>query len=100
MNDGPDEFKEIVRRLHRTHIEQRELLIRLGQLSITDTSWLTTTQPPAREFQIGDSVRIVNPRPFQSKKGTIVRIGTNRITIQSGNGSKIIRAPSNLIHID
>jgi transcription antitermination factor NusG len=98
MNDEPNELKDIVAQLHRLHIEERELLVRLGQLSVADSSPISTQ--PSREFKIGDLVRIINPKPFQKKKGKIVKIGTNRITVQPNNGSKIVRAPSNLIHID
>jgi hypothetical protein len=103
MNNKRDEIKEIIAKLQSIQIQETVLLQRLERLSGTDNSH--TFVPPAntqatREFKIGDLVRIKNPKPFQSKKGKVVKIGTNRITIQSTNGSKIVRAPSNLNHID
>jgi hypothetical protein len=104
MNNGQDEIKEIVAQLQRLQIQETELLLRLERLSETDSQTFgspTRTQS-SREFRIGDLVKIKNPKPFQIKKGTIIKIGigTNRITVQSTNGSKIVRAPSNLIHIN
>jgi hypothetical protein len=51
----------------------------------------------AREFVIGDRVRIRNPGVLQPKRGRIAKIGTTRITVQSDSGKKIIRAAKNLI---
>jgi hypothetical protein len=102
MSNEQDEIKNIVAQLKRLQIQESELLQRLERLSEADTN--TGASPtPIREFRIGDLVQIKNPKPFQIKKGIIVRIGidTDRITVQSRNGSsKIIRASFNLIHID
>ena len=49
-----------------------------------------------RKFVTGESVRIKNPGPLQANTGTIVKIGTNRITVKTKNGEKIIRAAKNL----
>jgi hypothetical protein len=101
MSNRQDEIKDIVAQLQRIQIQETELLQRLGELSETDNN--TTDLPTSttiREFRIGDLVRIKNPKPFQIKKGIIIKIGTgtNRITVQSKSGTKIIRAPSNLEH--
>jgi hypothetical protein len=50
-----------------------------------------------RDFAIGDRVRVLNPRRLQPHTGRVVRIGSNRITIQTSLGTKIVRAPENLI---
>jgi hypothetical protein len=49
-----------------------------------------------REFEIGDRVRIMNPRRLQANRGKIVRIGASRITVEAKNGTTIVRAPKNL----
>jgi hypothetical protein len=106
MSNAQDEIKEILAKLRQIQISETELLQRLEQLSVSDTTTLgspsTTRTQTTREFRIGDLVQVKNPKPFQIKKGHIIRIGadTNRITVQSKNGSKIVRAPSNLIHIN
>ena len=100
-SDEQDEIKDIVAQLQSLHIQESELLQRLERLSETN-SYTAGSQTTTRDFRIGDSVQIKNPKPFQSKKGTIVRIGdgTDRITVQPKNGSKIVRASKNIIHSD
>ena len=103
MSNRQDEIKDIVAQLQSIQIKETELIQRLERLNDTDdhTPGSLTTQT-TREFRIGDLVQIKNPKPFQIKKGTIIKIGTgtNRITVQSKNGSKIVRAPSNLVYIN
>jgi hypothetical protein len=96
MNNGLEEVKEIVAQLQQLQIRESELLQRLERISEVETP----TVP--RVFAIGDLVMIKNPRPFQSNQGKIIKIGigTNRITVQTKNGSKIVRAPFNLAHLD
>ena len=100
-NRHDDEIKNIVSQLQRLQIHEAELLQRLERLSEADRH---ASGPPitTREFVIGDVVKIRNPRPLQAKRGTVIRIGvgTNRVTVLARNGSKIVRAPSNLIHIN
>jgi hypothetical protein len=94
-----DDIKDIVEQLQRLQIQQDVLLARLGELSGShETPAQATRVPPdtTRDLAIGDRVRIRNPGRFQAVRGTIVRIGTSRITVQARNGSKIIRAPHNL----
>ena len=101
-NDHDEEIKNIVAQLKGLQIQESELIQRLERLSETN-SRNTTSPIRTREYKIGDLVRIVNPKPFQIKKGHIIRIGadTDRITVQSTNGSsKVIRASFNLIHLD
>jgi transcription antitermination factor NusG len=106
-NDHDEEIKNIVAQLKGLQIQESELLQRLEQLSETNNRNTPTPLPASptqiREFRIGDLVKILNPKPFQIKKGTIIRIGvdTDRITVQSTNGSsKVIRASFNLAHLD
>ena len=109
MSDEQDEIRDIVAQLKRIQITESILLQRLGELSGTDGGHTRTDQQKSdtqegttRGFEIGDKVRIINPRPFQPKQGTIKKIGvsTDRLTVQSKNGTKIIRASSNLVHLD
>ena len=109
MSDEQDEIRNIVAQLKRIQIQESVLLQRLGELSETDGQPPETDNQPSaaprgttRGFKIGDLVWINKPRPFQPKQGTIIRVGvgTDRITVQSKNGSKIIRASSNLTHTD
>ena len=109
MSDEQDEIRDIVAQLKRIQIEESILLQRLGELSETDGGHTQTDHQKSdtqegttRGFEIGDKVRIINPRPFQPKQGTIIKIGvsTDRLTVQSKNGTKIIRASSNLVHLE
>jgi hypothetical protein len=100
MSNDKDEIIEIVAQLQRLQIQESELLVRLERLSVTESQADNPPTQISREFRIGDLVHIKNPKPFQIKKGNIIKIGANRITVQSKNGSKIVRAPSNLIHIN
>jgi transcription antitermination factor NusG len=101
MSNDQDEIKNIVAQLKSLQIQESELLQRLERLIEAD-SQVNKSPNPTREFRIGDWVQINNPKPFQFKKGTIIRIGTetDRITVQSKNGSKIVRASFNLSHLD
>ena len=92
MNRDRD-IKEIVTQLQRLQLQQATLISRLGSISESEARENDNT---AREFVVGDRVRIKNPSLFQATIGKIVRIGT-RITVQASNGKKIVRAPKNLI---
>jgi hypothetical protein len=98
-----DNIKDIIEQLQRLQIQQDGLLARLGALSEDNEPQRTSTraarvQPDApREFAIGDRVQIRNSARYQANRGTIIRIGTSRITVETWNGSKIVRAPHNLI---
>ena len=103
MSDEQDEIRYIVAQLKRLQIQESELIRRLELLTEADDQPPITTLPrTTRDFRIGDLVQIKNPRPFQSKQGTVIRIGvdTDRITVQTKNGSKIVRASFNLTHTD
>ena len=49
-----------------------------------------------RLFAIGDRVIIKNPGRYQADRGTIVRIGRGRITVETVSGGKILRVAKNL----
>jgi hypothetical protein len=74
MSHVQDKIKDIVAQLQRLQIQELELLQRLERLREADDN---ASEPPirTRKFVIGDLVQIKNPRPLQSKKGTIIRIG-------------------------
>jgi hypothetical protein len=107
MSSGQEEIKNIVSQLQRLHLQETELLHRLEQLSEADSNTPGSSNPAQdssspREFIIGDQVLIRNPKPFQSKRGVVIKIGigTNRVTVQTKNGTKIVRAPHNIILIN
>ena len=104
MSDEQDEIRYIIAQLKRLQIQESELIRRLELLTEADDQPSSTTLPrtTTRDFRIGDLVQIKNPRPFQFKQGTVIRIGvgTDRITVQTKNGSKIVRASFNLTHTD
>jgi transcription elongation factor len=98
------DIKDIVAQLDRLQIQQSELLQRLDQLvgsgesnNATARSVQSVQSEITREFAIGDRVRIRNPGLLQAVRGTIIKIGASRITVQARNGNKIVRAPKNLI---
>jgi dsDNA-specific endonuclease/ATPase MutS2 len=101
-NDHDEEIKNIVAQLKGLQTQESELLQRLERLSETNNR-NSASPTQIREFKIGDLVKILNPKPFQIKKGAIIRIGVDSglITVQSTNGSsKVIRASFNLVHLN
>jgi hypothetical protein len=46
---------------------------------------------------IGKGVRIITPSPSQTNTGTIIKIGTNCVTVKTRKGEKMVRAAKNLI---
>jgi hypothetical protein len=96
--DKDQEIQDIVNQLGRLQIQQSNLLKRLGQLNESEDN---NTTPPsittARAFAVGDRVRIKNPGLLQPARGTIIKIGRTRTTVEARNGTKIVRAPKNLI---
>ncbi len=96
-----DKIGNIVAELQRLQIQESQLLQRLDRLNELNSSNAAVPPSTSRVFAIGDLVKIKKPRPLQARQGTIIRIGdTNRITVLARNGTKIIRAPFNLIHVD
>jgi hypothetical protein len=98
--DRDQEIQDIVNQLGRLQIQQSNLLQRLGRLNESEDNDNNATPPPittARVFAVGDRVRIKNPGLLQPVRGTIIKIGKTRITVEARNGTKIVRAPKNLI---
>ena len=48
------------------------------------------------KLQVGDKVRIVNPKEGQESEGTVSKISPFRVTIITPKGISILRAPKNL----
>jgi hypothetical protein len=99
------DVEDIIAQLQRLQLEQTELLLQLARANGARNAARRESRratgnvvPPdaTREFAIGDRVEIKNPGRFQASGGTIVKIGTSRITVQTVSGSKILRAPKNL----
>jgi len=94
-----DEVADIIAQLQVLHVRESELLGRLEEATTGErgrNGESAAPNQPAGRFIIGDKVIIKNPRPFQAKRGTIVKVGA-RITVLASNGTKVIRAASNLI---
>ena len=93
-----DEVADIIAQLQVLHVRESELLGRLEEATTGErgrNGESAAPNQPAGRFIIGDKVIIKNPRPFQAKRGTIVKVGA-RITVLASNGTKVIRAASNL----
>ena len=54
-----------------------------------------SSQQHTGKLQIGDKVKILNPKKGQEKTGTVSKIGAFRVTIDTQKG-KVIRAVHNL----
>jgi hypothetical protein len=79
MNNRQDEIKDIVAQLQRLQIQETELLRRLERLSETDIQTVEVDASEIeREFRMGDLVQILNPKPFDIKRGMIIKIGATR----------------------
>jgi hypothetical protein len=77
---------------HKFHLELKLLLGRLSEGADKPNKKEDATQ----KFAIGERIRIINPGLSQATTGTIAKIGTSRITVQTRKGDKIIRAAKNL----
>ena len=102
-----DGVEELITQLKSLQIKQAELLERLERAreredkkEVVDEEVKKTHVDelvPTEELAIGDKVRIRNPNPFQASRGTIIKIGASRVTIQTKTGTKILRAQKNVI---
>jgi hypothetical protein len=70
---------------------------RLSEIGKNTTARQLDTTRALEDFIVGDRDRMKNPGGFQVTRCTIIKIGTSRITVQAQNGTKIVRAPKNLI---
>ena len=93
------DVEDIIKQLQDLQVRQTALISRLVRSSTSGNESRAPPPPPdaPREFPIGDRVRIRNPRVLQANRGTIIRIGNDRITVLARNGNKIVRKPKNLI---
>jgi hypothetical protein len=102
-----EDIKDIVEQLQRLQLQQDALITRLGELSGNDTGATASTRATiiptetetasAKPFAIGDRVRIRNPKRTQANRGVISAITASRVTVQAANGTKILRAPHNVV---
>ena len=105
MSNDDDGITEIVRELQTLHLRQAELYEQLENHQATQqvAAGRRTVEPrrnqPRTTFQVGDHVRVKNPRFIQATSGIIIRISATRITIRTVAGNTIVRAPKNLEHI-
>jgi hypothetical protein len=94
-----DEVQDLIRQLKNLQLQQTELLVRLERARGDEAraGVYGEEESGTRKFAIGNKVRIKNPTPFQADQGVITMIGPNRVTVHTKTGSKILRAPKNLI---
>jgi hypothetical protein len=86
------DVQDVVKQLSELQLKQNVLLARLQKATEEREA---DEKPPV--FEIGQTVGVKNPGPFQASKRRITRIGKDRITITTSSGAKIVRAPKNLI---
>jgi hypothetical protein len=94
-----DEVQDLIRQLKNLQLQQTELLVRLERARGDEAraGVYDEEESGTRKFAIGDKVRIKNPTRFQADQGVITKIGPNRVSVHTKTGSKILRAPKNLI---
>jgi hypothetical protein len=118
MNNNNDDVQDLIIQLRSLQLRQTDLIGRLerarrreSRANATSENAVLSTYETREEtrrssvdndetthgFALGDRVRITNPSRFQSNRGTVVKIGPKRITVETRSGSKILRAPKNLI---
>jgi hypothetical protein len=105
------EVNEILEKLRDLHLQQAELVNRI--ITITNreqgnesprretehtvrTTTTTQEETTHRPFQIGDHVKVNNPKRSQFNRGTIKRIGAVQITVEAPSGKTLSRLPKNL----
>jgi hypothetical protein len=88
-NNKNDEVKALINRL-----KQLQLSLELLSEVEGDVKGIEEGNV-ARQFVVGNEVRIINPRRLQAAKGTITKIG-KRITVEARNRSTIVRLAKNL----
>ena len=102
-NETSDNIQELIAELTRLQLQQTVILARLETARQQDKKKASkdgeTGLITGRDFvfAIDNQVIIRNPGHFQTDRGTIVKIGKNRITVQTKLGTKIQRAPNNLL---
>jgi hypothetical protein len=94
MRNDTDEVQDLIRQLKSLQLQQTDLLSRLERARENEAG---TNTSETREFAVGDEVSIKNPAPFQANQGIITKIGRSRISVLTGSGRTIQRAPKNLV---
>ncbi len=113
-----DDVQDLISQLNQLQLQQTELFARLEKaigdkdaqtrrvgrevaniIEVAQTREFVVAHEVAQtgEFAIGDRVIVKNPNPFQTDRGKITKIGKKRITLTTQSGSKILRAPKNLV---
>jgi hypothetical protein len=119
-----DQVQDLITQLNRLQLQQTELFARLEkairneeaqtrgvrkedaqtrevahEIEVEQTREFVIAHGVAQtvEFAIGDRVIVKNPDLFQADRGKITKIGNKRITLTTQSGSKILRAPKNLV---
>jgi hypothetical protein len=94
-----DEVQDLIKQLKNLQLQQTGLLVHLERARGNEarTGVYDEEESGTRKFAIGDKMRIKNPTRFQADQGVITKIGPNRVTVHTETGSKILRAPKNLI---
>ena len=103
--------KELIEELIKLQISQTATLNRLLESSIARTQIVegevevetkvkkTQEDSSNRPFEVGDSVVVLTPGISRLRKNTVcivTKIGISRITVETPNGNKIVRAQKNL----
>jgi hypothetical protein len=114
MNSEQDGIEDLIEKIQELQIQQTDLLIRLRQARNKGTQATGNRNAGAsaagkpdenrsapasttRKLEVGDKVIIRNPRRFQANRGVITKLGASRNTVRTRSGTKILRAPWNLI---
>jgi hypothetical protein len=89
-----DEVQDLIRQLKILQLQQTELLVRLERARGDEAraGVYNEEESGTLKFAIGDKVT-----HFQADQEVITKIGPNRVTVHTKTGSKILRAPKNLI---
>jgi hypothetical protein len=109
MNQGDAELERLFTLLQRLRIEEGLVIQRIKDCTrhqqqinneTNESREEETDENSEAELQIGDNVRILNPRRFQEDTGIITKISETRVTITPRRGIKIVRDPKNVRKID
>ena len=115
---GNDDIVDIIAQLQHLQLQQADLLTQLrranqqnvernhvqqagiGERNANQDNVASEVSDTQQDLQVGDRVRILNPGRFQANRGTIIKIGANRVTVQASNGTKIQRAHHNIVILE
>jgi hypothetical protein len=89
------QFKQL--QLEQTRLQQNQTKITTCLEQLSEGADNVKKEDATHTFTIVEQVRIINPGPSQATTGTIVKIGTSPITVQTRDGDQNIWAAKNLI---